>query len=390
MRPISLLSYTFALALACLSYTAQCQTTSPPGTNTPLIQPSSLSIGEDKSYLTSTVGETYQALKYLADLVNRGALLQRYREPASDYKLELPKSLFSFSSRLKSDRKTSSFTPEIVYSDTLLGVDVGVQDVTVFSHNQVFSGPGISLRADLSPSRITWTKAYRTYRRKLKESIQNPPQASYLEYQDIKALDLQQKNNLVSSFFNEGSVKEERAEFLERFIASGTKLRLSTVFAEQWLASNEFLTGGISLSQVFPTRCYKSTTERIWGIVPRVAAQALLQTLSNSQVMALKLPRYSSAVRTSLGLSLQNNIPHITALDQNAVDVQSVDVTNLGRWTFQLGGEYVFRNVVDGDESYGIYSRFRSLKSHTETTLSLSRTPSQDYQFGLGFSFTFE
>jgi len=99
--------------------------------------------------------------------------------------------------------------------------------------------------------------------------------------------------------------------------------------------------------------------------VPRIAVQGLFQNLSGSEAAQFGLPPSTGAVRTSLGLALQDNIPHLiyTEKDHGIYTVRP----QIARWRFQVGVEYVYRNVVDQNESYGLYTRFRNLKEHSES-----------------------
>jgi hypothetical protein len=247
----------------------------------------------------------------------------------------------------------------------------------VFQTGRTVSGPGLSLRLDLSPSRSEWVRGYKRYRATLDPTYKK---AGGREAKPLAA---------VNNQFSTGSSEPPYDEFLEDFVGSARKLRISAFLTHQWLDSTRLATGGLSLSQVISTRCYNSEMERVWGVVPRIAFQGIARDLTQAQSAQFGLSRSSSAVRTSLGLALQDNIPRLLYKGPKDRGRYPAD-TRIARWTFQLGAEYVYRNVTDGDESYGIYARFRSLEAHNETSLSLSRTPYKDVQFGLSFTFTHE
>ncbi len=380
MRPVKLLPLLLLLAVhTAICTQANCQTretppaqtaqtSNPPNGNTPLTQPAAPASGEDKSYLSS-------AANYIVQYLASYSLTQR---KASLSDLSLPLSLISYSARLKTGSGLTAITPEFTYIDVLGGVELGVQDITLFNAGRTVTGPGLSLRIDLSPSRFEWVSAYNNYRKK---------NAYKALREGNKLLSISDVEDLISSVTGPN-------QFLDKFALAGRSLRVSTFFSNQWLDSTRITTGGVTVSQVLPLTQKLTGNKRVWGMVPRFALQAIATDISGEQASKFSRARYSSSVRTSIGFALQNEVPRVIIITTSVADKDgnmiSVSVNKVTRWNFQFGGEYVFKNATDGGESYGIYTRFRDLKAHTETFFSIGRAPSHDFQFGVGMTFTHE
>lgn len=335
--------------------------TPPPANNAPLTQPSALSGAEDKSYVS-----------FAAVDISKAMLLQsqdQSRVMRKDF--EFPLTLFSYSAHLTSNNDVTAFAPEFVSMDVLGGVEWGVQDLSVFLQNRTVTGPGISLRIDLSHARHKWVDSYNRYR----ESLSSHTDASV------------SKAEILYTYWR---AKPAFDVFLDDFIRAARAPRISAFLTHQWLDGTRLATGGLSLSQVFPIHRYadESGLKNVWGLVPRIALQGIGEDLTRMQATRFGLPRYGRSVRASLGLALQDNVTHLL-YDKSAKAGDSYpDKMDIARWRLQAGVEYVFQNAVDGAESYGLYARLRSLKNHNEVSVSVSRTPRKDVQFGLGFTYT--
>lgn len=261
----------------------------------------------------------------------------------------------------------TSLAVEYTYMDVLGGFEWSVQDISVAN----VTGPGVSLRVDLSPSRMKWVDSYNTF------------QASKNTY----LLDPAVRERFDVDVFQD-RVAHPYDIFLDDFVASARALRVSAFLTHQWLDGNRYASAGFTASQVILTRRYSHAEEtkvqQIWGIMPRIALQGIGQDLTPSQSIAFMRPRYSRSVRTSLGLALQDNVPHFFQTGKNPDD------KTITRWRLQAGVEYLFKNSTDGAESYGAYVRLRSLVAHNEVSMSVSKLPSKNIQVGIGYSATFD